>query len=518
MEFIENAVGRKIPKYIEGIGELKPYIGSFAVKPEGRKYAPSKAYNTPGNTKILNTIREAIEKVGLKDGMTISFHHHLRDGDYILNTVVNEIAKMGIKDITICASSLNKAHAPLIEHIKSGVITGIQSSGLRGKIGKEISTKNILGSPIIFRTHGGRARAIEAGDVKIDVAFLGASACDKMGNMNGVDGKSSFGAMGYAMVDAEYADKVVAITDNIVEFPLYPISISQTLVDYVVVIDKIGNSSLISSGATRVTKNPFELKIAENAAKVLIDSGYIKNGFSFQAGSGGASLAVVKFLEEYMEENNITGSFASGGISSYLVKMLEKGLFKALFDTQTFDCEAGSSLKRNHNHIEMSASTYANPHNKGCIAHQLDVMILSATEIDINYNINVMTGSTGIIMGAQGGHPDTAAGAKLTVVVAPLMRKRIPIVVDEVTTVVTPGETVDVVVTERGIAINPRRTDIIEKLSKSNLPIMTIEELKNLAESFTGIPEKPEFEDEIVGIVEYRDGTIMDIIRKVKQK
>ncbi|MGH4139206.1 citrate lyase subunit alpha [Clostridium sp.] len=518
MEFIENAVGRKIPKYIDGVGVLKPYRGPFATRPEGKKYAPSKAYSTPGYNKILTNIREAIEKTGLKDGMTISFHHHLREGDYILNAVVDQIAKMGIKNITICASSLNKVHEPLIEHIKNGVITGLQTSGLRGKLAKEISTKNILGKPVIFRTHGGRARAIEAGDVKIDVAFLGASACDKMGNMNGVDGKSAFGAIGYAMVDAEYADKVVAITDNLVEYPLYPISISQTLVDYVVVMDEIGNPSLISSGATRVTKNPLELTIAENAARAIIDCGYIKNGFSFQAGSGGSALAVVKFVKEYMEENNIVGSFASGGISSYMVNMLESGLFKALFDTQTFDCEAGSSLKRNHNHIEMSASTYANPHNKGCVAHQLDVMILSATEIDINFNVNVMTGSTGIIMGAQGGHPDTAAGAKFTVVVAPLMRKRIPIVVDEVTTVVTPGETVDVVVTERGIAINPRRTDIIEKLSKSNLPIMTIKELKNLAESFTGIPEKPEFDEEIVGIVEYRDGTIMDVIRKVKQK
>lgn len=518
MEFIENAVGRKIPKYIEGVGELKPYRGPFIVKPEGRKYAPNKAYNTPFDNKVLNNIREAIEKVGLKDGMTISFHHHLREGDHILNTVVDEIGKMGIKNITICASSLNKVHEPLIEHINSGVITGIQTSGLRGKIGKLISTENILGKPVIFRTHGGRARAIEAGEVKIDVAFLGASACDKMGNMNGLDGKSCFGAMGYAMVDAEYADKVVAITDNLVEYPLYPISISQTLVDYIVVMDEIGDPSLISSGAARVTKNPLELEIAENAAKVLIHSGYIKNGFSFQAGTGGASLAVVKFLKEYMEENNIIGSFASGGISSYLVNMLEEGLFKALFDTQTFDCEAGSSLKRNQNHIEMSASTYANPHNKGCVAHKLDVMILSATEVDVNFNINVMTGSTGIIMGAQGGHPDTAAGAKLTVVVAPLMRKRIPIVVDEVTTVVTPGETVDVLVTERGIAINPKRTDIIEKLISSNLPIMTIEELKILAQSFTGIPEKPEFDEEIVGIVEYRDGTIMDVIRKIKQK
>lgn len=517
MEFVKNSVGRQIPKYIEGIGELKPYSRPFAVKPEGRKYAPIKSGNTPDDKKIVSTMREAIEKVGLKDGMTISFHHHLRNGDHLLNKVLDVIADKGIKDITICASSLTKVHESLLDHIKSGVITGLQTSGLRGKMAKEISTNNILAKPVIFRTHGGRVRAIEAGEVKIDVAFLGAPACDKMGNMNGIDGKSSFGSMGYALVDAQYADKVVAVTDNLVEYPLYPVSIPQTLVDYIVVVDEIGDPSLISTGATRVTKRPLELKIAENAAEVLKASGYVKNGFSFQAGSGGPSLAVATFLREYMEEKGIVGSFASGGITSYMVDLLEAGLFKVLYDVQTFDSAAASSLKRNSNHVEMSASMYANPHNKGCVAHQLDIMILSATEVDVDFNVNVMTSSTGVIMGAEGGHPDTAAGAKLAVVVAPLMRKRIPIVVDRVTTIVTPGETVDVVVTERGIAINPRRKDLIEKLKQTTLPLMTIEELKNLAESLTGKPEKPEFEDEIIGIIEYRDGTVMDIIRKVKK-
>ncbi len=512
-----NKLGREMPGYIEGYGEVKPYAGPFASTVSGRKYAPMKSSSKPGDVKLLGSLKEAIEKVGIKDGMTISFHHHLRNGDYVLNMVVDEIAAMGIKDITICASSLTSAHEPLIDHIKNGVVTGLHTSGLRGNIAKEVSKNNILGKPVIFRTHGGRARAIEAGEVKIDVTFIAAPACDPMGNMNGKEGKSAFGAMGYPMVDAEYAEKVVAITDNLMPFPLGKISIPMTLVDHVVEVESIGDPTKIATGATRVTKNPLDLLIAESAAKVLIASGLVKEGFSFQAGSGGASLAVCKFIREYMEENGIRGSFAAGGVTAYLVELLEAGLFNALLDTQTFDGAAADSFNRNPNQIEMSAPMYANPHNKSCSAHQLDIMILSATEIDTDFNLNSMTGSTGMIMGAQGGAPDTAAGAKLTVCVAPTMRKRIPIILDRVTNVVTPGETVDVLITERGICINPMRTDLIEKFAEEGIEVKTIEELKSEVEKLTGEPKRVEYEDTIVGVIEYRDGTVTDVIRQVKK-
>lgn len=52
-------------------------------------------------SKLLASVREAIEKTGLKDGMTISFHHHMRNGDYVLNMVLEEAASMGIKDLTV---------------------------------------------------------------------------------------------------------------------------------------------------------------------------------------------------------------------------------------------------------------------------------------------------------------------------------------------------------------------------------------------------------------------------------
>ncbi len=337
---------KNVPSYIEGYGDVETYGGVFAKTPTKNKCEVKIRSSRPGEEKLVDSLKAAIEKSGLKDGMTISFHHHLRNGDYVLNQVMDIISDMGIKDLEIMASSITGAHAPLINHIKSGVVTKLHTSGVRGELGEEISKKNILGSPVVFRTHGGRVRAIEAGEVKIDVAFLAAPICDPMGNMNGKEGDSAFGAMGYAFVDAQYANCVVAITDNLVSFPLSDISISMTDVDYVVEIESIGDPSKIATGATRITKNPVDLLIASKAAEVLIATGKVKNGYSFQAGTGGASLAVCKFLREYMEENEIVGSFASGGITAYLVELLEAGLFKTLLDTQTFDGAAASSLVR----------------------------------------------------------------------------------------------------------------------------------------------------------------------------
>lgn len=510
MRFIRNRIGRKVPKYLETVGEIAPYS---RIDKTRTKYITER--DKPQYGKVVTSLREAIEKVGLKDGMKISFHHHLRNGDYILAMVMKEIAAMGIRDITICASSLTVAHKCLIDHIKAGVVTGIETSGIRGDLAGEITRKCILNKPVIFRTHGGRARAIERGDTKIDIAFIGAPCCDNMGNMNGQYGKSAFGSMGYAMVDTYYSRKVVAITDNLVPYPAYPVSIGQTLVDYVVVVDEIGNPELMSQGPTRLTSSPLELAIAENASRVLIASGLIRDGFSYQAGSGGISLAVVRFLKEYMKENGIKGSFASGGITSTMVDLLEEGYFSALLDVQTFDEGAVRSIRENKNHIEMDAITYADPLAKGCVASNLDIMVLSATEVDLKFNVNVLTASDGMIMGALGGHPDTAAGAKLAVVVAPLIRKRIPVVVDEVITVSTPGESVDVVVTERGIAVNPINPKLEEKLKEIGLPVCSIQELRDMAYAITGVPEKPAFGDKIIGIVEYRDGTVLDVIKNV---
>lgn len=510
---MKNILGRELPEYIEGYGDVNPFEGAF--ENAGTKAKNGIIVNSviPGEEKLHHSLEEVLNKLELKDGITISFHHHLRNGDYVLNMVVDAIAKRGIKDLTIAASSIFPIHAPLVQHMENGVVTKVVANYMSGPVAKAISSGR-LKYPAIMHTHGGRARAIESGDLHIDIAFIASPTSDEYGNVSGLFGKSACGALGYAVPDAEYADTVVAITDNLVPYPNCPIEINQTLVDYIVKVDSIGNPEGIVSGTTQITKDPIGLKIAKMATDVMMASGLVKEGMSFQTGAGGISLAVAAELREIMKKQGIVGSFASGGITGYLVDMFREGLFNNLFDVQCFDLKAVESYASSHKHMRMSASMYGNPHNKGAVVNNLDIVILGATEIDTDFNVNVTTASDGTIMGGSGGHSDTAAGAKLSIIVTKLTKARLPIIKDKVTTVTTPGESIDVIVTERGIAVNPLRQDLIEKLKATNLPIMTIEELKVLAEKMTGTPKSIELSDEVVAVVEYRDGTVIDVIKK----
>lgn len=470
--------------------------------------------------KVLPSIEEAIIRSGLKDGMTISFHHHFRNGDYVVNLVIDAIAKMGIKNLTLAASSLTDCHWPLIEHIKNGVITHIETSGLRGKLAEAVS-RGLMDFPIIFRSHGGRAAAIETGELHIDVAFLGAPSCDPYGNANGYnrddENGSCCGSLGYAKLDAQHADKCIIITDHLVNFPNAPFGIPESRVDYVVVVENIGDPNGIMSGATRYTKNPKELLIAKTAADVIEASGYFEDNFSMQMGSGGASLATARFLRDKMIQKNIKCRFALGGITGQIVQMHEEGLVKKILDVQSFDLIAANSLKNNRFHQQIDASYYASYVNGGAAVNQLDFVILSALEIDVNFNVNVMTGSDGVIRGAVGGHPDTAAGASLTVVTAPLLRGRIPTVCEKVNTICTPGNTIDVLVTDQGVAVNPNRPELAEKLAAAGLPVTTIEKLKERAERIVGKPESIQYTDRIVGVLLYRNNTVIDVIHQIKE-
>ncbi|WP_432718704.1 citrate lyase subunit alpha [Pectinatus frisingensis] len=515
---MKNAAGREIPAHIAGINNVRLYNGPFSYIPQNTGVGKKIHAGKPHTNKILASISEAIDKTGLKNGQTISFHHHLRNGDYVMKMVVETIADKGIKDITIASSSLSPCHDFLIDYIKNGTITALESSGLRGELGKYLTMHpQALKRPTIIRSHGGRARAIEAGELHIDVAFMAAPACDYQGNATGRIGKSAFGSMGYAMIDCAYADNVVLITDNLSTDPIYPCSIPQTQVDYIVPVEAIGDPAGIASGAIRMTKSPTQLLIAKYAAQLMDETGYLRQDFSMQLGSGGASLAAAKFIREKMTANNITGRFGIGGITGIFAQMLKDGLFKTCYDTQTFDTVAVKSLAENPNHLEISASFYANPWNAGPIVNNLDVVILSATEVDLDFNVNVITDSNGMCMGASGGHSDTAAGAALTIIVMPLVRGRLPMIRNHVQNIVTPGDLVDVIITERGIAINPKRKDIIKKLQHSKLPIMSIEALQKIAYSFVGEPDSVRLstaDNDIVAVIEYRDGSILDVIHK----
>ncbi|HGY9584485.1 TPA: citrate lyase subunit alpha [Vibrio harveyi] len=473
--------------------------------------------NSKKSRKLKSNLRSAILDSGLKDGMTISFHHAFRGGDKVVNLVLDTIAQMGYKNLTLASSSLTGIHSPVVEHIKNGVVSKIYTSGIRGELGEAIS-HGLLKEPVHIHSHGGRVHLIKSGELDIDVAFIGVPCCDEFGNANGMNGKSRCGSLGYAKIDAQHARKVVMLTESIVGYPNHPASITQDLVDAVVEVEEVGDASKIGGGETRLTSNPRELLIAKRAADVIINSGYFKQDFSLQTGSGGASLAVTRFLENSMEKRGITAEFGLGGITSTMVSMHEKGLIRNLIDVQCFDSGAADSLARNPNHIEISANEYANPSSKGAVVDRLDVVILSALEIDVNFNVNVITGSDGVVRGASGGHCDAAAGANLAVIVAPLVRGRIPTVVEQVLNVVTPGQSIDVLVTDHGIAVNPRRPEVKERLLNAGLPVLDMEALVARAQSLTGKAEPIEYDDQVVGYVRYRDGSVIDVIRKVKSE
>ncbi|PJR61778.1 citrate lyase subunit alpha [Raoultella sp. T31] len=466
--------------------------------------------------KLFDTVDDVLAHCDLHDGMTVSFHHAFREGDKVINYVMAKLAEKGLKGLTLASSSLMTCNAPLIEHIKNGVIRKIYTSGMRGELADAIS-HGLMEEPVQIHSHGGRVNLIEKGEINIDVAFLAVSCCDEYGNANGSGGKSRCGSLGYAMVDAKYAKKVVLLTESIEPFPYMPASIIQDQVDYIVKIDSVGDPAKISVGAARVTSNPRELMIARSAADVIEHSGYFQDGFSLQTGSGAASTACTRFLESRMRKHNIVARFALGGITGSIVDLHEKGLITKLLDTQSFDGVAGASLAKNPNHVEISTSVYANPAAKAACCDRVDVVILSALEIDTDFNVNVLTGSDGVMRGASGGHCDVAAAANLTIVVAPLIRSRIPTVVRQVTTCVTPGESIDVLVTDHGIAVNPARPEVKEKLIAAGLPVVEIESLYQRALVISGEPKPIEFTSRIVGVVRYRDGSVIDVVRQVKE-
>ena len=465
--------------------------------------------------KVVHSLREAIELAGVKSGMTVSFHHHMRNGDFVLNMVMEELAQMGVKNLTVNASSVFDCHRPLIDHIRSGVVTKLCCNYMAAGVGRAISA-GLMDTPVEFRTHGGRPADIVSGRTPIDVAFIAAPTADTMGNCTGKTGRSACGSLGYAFPDAMYAKKVIVITDNLVPYPLTERSIDETYIDYVVPVEAIGDPAGIVSGTTKITRDPVGLVMAETAARVIQASGLLKDGFSFQTGAGGATLAAAKYLKDIMLRDNIHGSFGLGGITGYMVDLLNAGCFQKLLDVQCFDLKAVESIRQNPNHSEVSAMHYASPDAKSAAVDSLDVVLLGATEVDLGFNVNVHTDSSGSIMGGSGGHSDTAAGAKLAMIIAPLSRARLPIVRDRVQCISTPGSTIDVLVTQRGVAVNPARPELKKALEDARLPVCSIEELKARAEAICGTPRAVRHGKKVVADVIYRDGTVIDQLYNVE--
>ena len=135
-----NAVGRDIPEELLVNGK-EVYQGKFYM--DGRymqKAAPkTRRYEKPAESKIVATLVDALKQCGAKDGMTFSFHHHLRNGDFVANMVMQAaVEELGLKDLTIAATSLGEAHDPIADYIEQGKVVGIQTSGIRGRMGEVV--------------------------------------------------------------------------------------------------------------------------------------------------------------------------------------------------------------------------------------------------------------------------------------------------------------------------------------------------------------------------------------------
>ncbi len=514
-ELITNAVGRKVPTVVNG-REQMPFVGIEGQTPSGNKVGPpirsSRDYPANGDKRVPD-LETALRLCGLRDGMTISSHHHLRNGDRVALTALETAAGMGVKDLVWFPSASFPCHEPVIDLMKSGVVHHVEGS-MNGPLGEFCSHGNMRGLGVL-RSHGGRWQAVQDGEVHIDIAVIAAPTADFFGNADGSHGPSACGSLGFALADSICADRVIVVTDNLVPFPCVPWQIQGNNVDYVVEVPSIGDPEKIVSGTTQITRSPDRLRIAEMIARFLRAAGILREGFSFQAGAGGIALAFVDYLARMMREANVKASFVRGGSTKYLVDLLNEGLIGYILDGQTFDLDGVRSIASDPRHVATSPFTSYNFHGKGNFASMVDACVLGATEVDVNFNANVVTHSDGRLLHGIGGWQNCLYSG-CTILAVPSFRDRIPVIVDEVTTLVGPGQLIDVVATERGIAINPRRQDLLDAVKGKGLPIRPIEEIKAEIEKICGgKPAKPRLGDRPVAVVKWVDGTLIDTVWQV---
>lgn len=510
---IENAAGRLVPATVNGL-QSRPYGGVGLDAPAGRKAGPPIATcaDFASGDKVTPSLKEALRRAGLRSGMTISSHHHFRDGDLVMLPVFAAAEELGARHLVWFPSAAFPCHRALIPFLERGVIHHIEGS-LNGPLGDYASRGHMRGTAVL-RSHGCRYRAVQDGDVHIDIAVVAAPAADSFGNCSGVGGPAACGPLGFALADAQYADHVIAVTDYLTPFPCVPWHIQGNLVDQVVVLERIGDPAKIVSGTTQLTRSPDRLLIAEYAARFVQETGIMRPGFSFQAGAGGASLAFTLYLRDRMREAGVKARFIRGGSTKYLVDMLESGLCDYVLDGQSFDLDGVRSLAANPRHLATSPFHSYNYHGKGNFAALVDAVVLGATEVDVDFNANVVSHSDGRMLHGIGGWQDTLF-AHCTILTVPTFRDRVPIIKERVTTLCGPGELIDAVVTERGIAVNPRRQDLLAALRDSALPLRTLRELKDEAETICGgPPAPPEVAERVVGVVSWVDGTLLDSVRQ----
>ncbi len=509
-----NAVGRPVPVEVNGRSQV-PFAGVDGFRPRGRQAAPpirtAADYPRDGDKRI-GSLAEAFERAGVGDGAVISTHHHYRNGDLLANRVFDAAAALGLRDLVWFPSSVFPCHEPIIRHLESGVVHHIEA-GLNGPVGAWVSRHGMRGTGVL-RSHGGRAQAIVDGEVHVDLAFVAASAADVFGNANGVLGPNPCGPLGYSRADARYADRTVVVTDHLEPFPCLPAEIGGKLVDWVVTVDRVGDPDAIVFGSTRITEDPTRLRIARLAADVAHRAGIIRDGWSFQSGASGIALAITQYLTQHMKEDGVRARFLQAGSTYQTTEMLRDGLVDYVLDGQSFDADGIRSLRDDPRHVSTSPFASYDYHAKGDFMRMVDAVFLGATEVDVDFHANVATHSDGLLLHGVGGWQNCLL-SRCTMLTIPSVRRTGSVIVDRVTTVCGPGELIDVVVTERGVAVNPRRQDLLDRLRGSGLPLRSLEEIRDEAVAERGAPSAPHIGDEIVAVVKWIDGTLIDAVRKV---
>jgi citrate lyase subunit alpha / citrate CoA-transferase len=468
-----------------------------------------------GFSSKVTTLEKALKDAGLKNGMTLSFHHQLRNGDFVVNQTLQAARELGVKDLRLAQTALFGVHEPVIDFIKDGVVSRIEGS-LNEAVGDYVST-HPLKTPVVLRSHGGRWAAVKSGELHVDIAVIAASASDCRGNCTGILGPNAFGPISYSQVDARHSDHVIVVTDTVIPYPCRPQEINEGWVDAVAQIDRIGDPKQIVSGSLKITDDSEKLSVARACVDLMDAAGLVKDGMVFQSGAGGISLAALKYLGDRLEEKNVVAVCATGGLTKYILDIYKKGRVKQLYYSQVFDTESVEFIRQGDYGLPADIGHYSDPSSKGRTVDSLDAVVLGATEVDVKFNVNVNTHSDGRLLHGIGGHQDTAAGSFLTIISTPIFRKTNPIVRERVTTISTPGMVIDAVVTNCGIAINPVRKDLIERV-KGTIPLVSIEELRQAAYSQTGAPRPPEVTERLTGITKWVDGSLLDVIYQVKEK
>ena len=509
----------------------RPFEGAFSDRTYNeRTLGRPVAHTIPHRQSKVTTLDAVIEL--LHDGDTISYPHYYRLGDKGLQAVVGKLREHNKRDIKLYANALFDHVDPwLIDAVRDRIITGLYGNPYR-KMGDYIVKGGLLPWVSVGFSHGNRVRKLQTGEVKVKVAFGPVPIADVHGNANGLYGKNEHlcGPLGLFSADAETAEYVCLLAGTVSNALVMPTPISMEWVDFVVPMDPPGLNSGISEGTLDVAKaraNKFNAQVAENVTRIMNAAGVVKDNFAFQVGSG-AGLIVLENIREMLKQAKIRANFSIGGITGLHVDMLNEGTIRHLMHGQLFEPSEKlfESFRSNPNHHEITTGYYASVANKEAAVNMLDLAVLSALEVDLEFNLNTVCAG-GRIIGGIGGGQDVAAGADLTIIFLPLATgkdgKGFPKVVEKVYTRTTPGEVIDVVVTEEFVSVNPAsrstyKDAILSRAKDFGVNLVTIDELhqKSLekAASFGVTPPLPETTDEVVHLVEWRDGTLLDVIRK----